>query len=571
MLSTAEKIKERLDIVEVIGSYIKLEKAGRNFKARCPFHNEKTPSFSISRERQFFYCFGCQAKGDIFSFVEKFEGLDFKGALRVLADRAGIKLEEYKPGDKEKDRETERLLQIMERSVVLFQENLKEEKEVLKYLEKRGVDQESITAWRIGYAPLDWRRLHDKLIEEGYSVTEILKTGMIKSTEDSATGRGQVKYYDTFRGRIMFPIFDASGRPVAFSGRILVDDPKAPKYLNSPETELFHKSEILYGLNFAKSEVRRMDYAVLVEGQMDLVMSHQVGVRNCVASSGTALSETHLRRLQKISNRIILAYDSDEAGMKAARRSAELALLLGMDVKIALMPEGEDPASMAAESSENWKKCLKDALPVVEFLVDKAVKKAKSGLPLAKEINLSVVPYIALIQNEILRAEYCALTARKTGISESAISAEVVKQKKSPAGVARTGEGEGIARVLSFPDEEVIIGISLWQQAVTDSDFNWRETLAKLEKLLGKERFDSALQDVEADKVALIFKIEKHFENLDLDREVKEKMENLEKELLKNKIASLNLELDKMKNTEGQDKIRLEIKKIWDKLSKMNN
>ena len=242
-MSSVDQIKSKIDIVSLVSSYIKLEKAGTNFKGRCPFHNEKTPSFFVSPDRGSYYCFGCHAKGDIFTFVEEFEGLDFIGSLKVLADKAGVELDQYRTGEKS---ERETLFSVLEKATFFYEQKLSQNNEALNYLKGRGITDETIKDFRIGYAPNDWRELLNFLKDKGVSEKEMLSVGLIKQ-KDSSLSIGN-SHYDVFRGRIMFPISDSSGRVVGFSGRILVADDKSPKYLNTPETVLFNKSEILFGL-----------------------------------------------------------------------------------------------------------------------------------------------------------------------------------------------------------------------------------------------------------------------------------------------------------------------------------
>src|ERR1035437_5431141 len=410
--SSVEQIKSKLDIVTVVGSYVKLEKAGANFKGKCPFHNEKTPSFFVSPDRGSYYCFGCQAKGDIFTFVQEFEGLDFVGALKVLAKKAGVELGHFDHGEKS---EKDKLFSILEQATFFFQKNLSENKSAQEYLKKRGINDETIKNFRIGFAPDEWRELFDFLSAKKISVAEMLAVGLIKKTD------GQEKYYDTFRGRIMFPISDSSGRVVGFSGRILVADDKSPKYLNSPETALFNKSEILFGMDKAKKEIRLKDYSILVEGQMDLVMMHQVGVNNTVASSGTALSVEHLTKLRRLSSRIIMAYDGDSAGFSASDRSAKLALSLGMDLKIAQMPEGKDPADLAKENPEELRDILRKSKHIIYFLTDALLEKKLDSRKLGKEIQTRVLPYVALLQSNIEKSQFIKNIAQKTFIKEDAL------------------------------------------------------------------------------------------------------------------------------------------------------
>src|SRR3989344_6178626 len=327
MSSPVELIKERLSITEVIGAYLGLEKAGSNLKAKCPFHNEKTPSFFVSPTRGSYYCFGCGAKGDIFSFVQAFEGLDFMGALKTLASRAGVELIPENPRVRT---ERERLLSLLDTAVLFFQKSLGENEQARAYLSKRGISDETIQSWRVGFAPDSWHACSEFCLQKGFTADEIARAGLSK------TEKG--KTYDRFRSRVMFPIFDSAGRAVAFSGRILgKESEQIPKYLNSPETSVFSKSRVLYGFDRAKNEIRRKDFTMLVEGQMDLLMCYQAGFKNTVASSGTAFTREQLEMLKRLSKRVLMVYDADKAGIQASLRSASLALSSGMEVKVAAL------------------------------------------------------------------------------------------------------------------------------------------------------------------------------------------------------------------------------------------
>lgn len=423
MRSTVDSIKERLDIVEVLGSYIKLEKAGKNFKARCPFHNEKTPSFVVSQERQNYYCFGCGAKGDIFTFVEESEGVDFKGALKILAERAGVEIE-YQNGVRgESKSEKDKLYAVLEDATNFFESNLSSNPKIIKYLESRGVNKDSIKTWRLGFAPNEWRLLSTHLISVGHTKDVLSKAGLIKQGEEL-----NKEPYDVFRGRIIFPLFDASGRAVAFSGRAIEKDAPA-KYLNSPETALFNKSELLYGLDKAKDEIRKKNFTILVEGQIDLVLSHQAGVKNTVASSGTAFTQMHLERLKRLSSRIILAFDGDIAGEKASEKSAILGLSLGMEVKVAKLPSGQDPADLAQGDGEKWKEVLREAVHAIEHTFSKIFESEKDKRKIGKAIEKKVLPLLALLSSSIERGHFVSLISKRSGIREEVIWDDLRKTK----------------------------------------------------------------------------------------------------------------------------------------------
>ncbi len=527
MSSSVEQIKSKIDIVSLVGSYIKLDKAGANYKGRCPFHNEKTPSFFVSPDRNSYYCFGCQAKGDIFTFVQEFEGLDFVGALKVLADRAGITLDQFSRGEKT---EKDRLFSVLEQALFFYQKKLSEHKPAEIYLQNRGIIDSTIEHFRIGYAPLDWRQLFDFLTSKGVTPQDMLQVGLIKQKEGTKD-----TYYDTFRGRIMFPINDSSGRVVGFSGRILVADETSPKYLNSPETSLFNKSEILFGLDKAKKDIRLKDYSILVEGQMDLVMLHQVGITNTVASSGTALSIEHLTKLRRLSNRIIMAYDGDEAGFAASNRSAQLALSLGMDLKVATMPKGKDPADMALEDKPTLIEILKNAKHIIDFYVDSLVARSLDTRSLGQEINQHVLPYVALLPSAIERSHFIKNIVQKTLIKEDALwddlkHVSVSKTVASP----KENETRGHRREQDSIERR-LVGILIWQQNSSPPVYDPAVLEAELRTLI-PQTFDDIYTALTIEKDVVLFETESYYAGIQqMEREVKELLVRLEEDQLKKK------------------------------------
>lgn len=452
--TAVEEIKARIPIEELIGSYLKLDKAGRSYKARCPFHNEKTPSFFISPERGGYYCFGCGSKGDIFTFVEQFEGLDFRGALKVLAERAGVRLDIDKRADSDRDR----LFEITEQAAKYFEDQYERSSEAKGYIASRGISPESRAAFRIGWAPLEWKNLLTFLKSKGWTEGFIEKAGLIKEkttdapadansvstapkahedTLQASRGRGNRNYYDRFRGRIIFPITDSSGRVVAFTGRILKDDGKSAKYLNSPDTPLFNKSQILFGLDKAKTEIRRVGYSILVEGQMDLVLSHQVGVKNTIAASGTALTDqatgqegivSNLGMVRRLSPNMIIALDSDKAGRAAAMRAvAATALSMGMSVKIADIEGGKDPADLIKSDPDSWKDVLRNAKHVIEFELKNVMDETTDSRKLGAAIRTRVFPFLAKIESEMDKAYYVKHIAETTGLTELSVWEDLKK------------------------------------------------------------------------------------------------------------------------------------------------
>ncbi len=448
--TAVEQIKERLPVNEVIGQYVKLEKSGASYKAKCPFHNEKSASFFVSPDRGGYYCFGCGAKGDIFTFVEQFEGLDFRGALKVLAERAGVQL----TFDAKSDGERDRLFQIMEVATEYFEAQLLKSKEALEYVKKRGITDATREEFRIGWAPEGWQNLIDHLRGKKFSDMLIEKAGLAKKNE-------QGKFYDRFRGRIIFPISDSSGRVIAFSGRIhpKLDDGKGAKYLNSPDSPLFDKSQVLYGLDKAKSDIRRMNYSILVEGQMDLVMSHQAGIKNTVASSGTALTAesantsgavSNLNLVRRLSPNVILAFDSDKAGRMAAMRAvATTALSLGMAVKIADIEGGKDPADIVLANPEDWKNILRNAKHVIEYELGNVLKDVADPHKMGRAVKDRIFPYLARMDSEMDKALYVKMISEKTNVSEQAVwddlraFAKTVKLQEPSVGKTHEGHFGG--------------------------------------------------------------------------------------------------------------------------------
>lgn len=364
MSQITDQIKERLGVAEIIGEYLKLEKAGSNYKALCPFHNEKTPSFMVNAERNFWYCFGCQKGGDIFTFIQEMEGLEFREALKRLAERAGVKLPHYQAEDKAMKSRKEKVLEMLELATMVYQFYLRENPVALlakEYLEKRGLSQSLRDKFRVGYAPDSWHLILDYLKKKNYTETEINATGLLANK----TGRS----YDRFRGRIMFPIADITGRIIGFSARVTPgQDEKSAKYINTPQTIVYDKSRVIFGLYQAKTAIKRNDLVIVVEGNMDVILSHQVGVENVVAISGTALTVEHAKILKRYTNNVRLCLDMDEAGQKATKKSARIFLALGMDVEIIVLPKGnKDVGDLVANNSDEWQKISSQSKPIMEY------------------------------------------------------------------------------------------------------------------------------------------------------------------------------------------------------------
>ncbi len=420
-----EQIKNRLSIVDVVSQYVELHQAGKNMKGKSPFTSEKTPSFYVSPDRGMYYCFSSSQGGDMFTFVEKMEGVDFKGALKILAEKAGVELVAQDP---QKKTERDRQFDVLEAATVFYIDYLSKKTAAMEYLTGRGVTAQTIAKWRVGYAPgpdaHGWREAKQHLEAKGYTQTELTKAGLIKG------GDAGKEPYDVFRDRVMFPICDASGRVVGFSGRILSKDTEAPKYVNSPETELFNKSEVLFGYDKAKQSIRAMDFSLIVEGQFDVIMSHQAGYTNTVAVSGTALTPHHVSLLQRLSNRVVLALDNDRAGIAAVKRAAELMLARGMDVKVARIEGGKDPADMVVADLNGFKHCVGHAGHVIEYLLDILMAEAKDERTLKLRARDEILPFVIKIPNQIDQDHFVSMIATRLNSSKDAVMAEVERMRK---------------------------------------------------------------------------------------------------------------------------------------------
>lgn len=426
MGDTVQKIKDRLSIVDVVGGYVELHKAGKNYKGKSPFTSEKTPSFYVSPDRGMYYCFSSNQGGDIFTFIQTMEGVDFKGALKILADKAGVELVREDP---KKRTERDALYALIEDATKFFFQEGTNHKTAQDYILGRGVDGKTLHTWRIGFAPDDWRALRSHLTEKKYTDEQMIKAGLIKRAD------GGKEPYDVFRNRIMFPIFDASGRVVAFSGRTLSQDKETPKYVNSPETELYQKSDILFGYDKAKQGIRKLDFSLLVEGQFDLVLAHQAGYGNTVAVSGTALTAHHIDLLQRLSNRAVLALDSDRAGIAAMKRAAQMMLAKGMDVKAVRIAGGKDPADIIKEDAARFKKMVGESKHVLECLLDIFKEEAKDERTYKLQVREEILPLVAVMPNRIDREHFEGVIAEAIDTTKDAIHFEVsrLESPKPPA------------------------------------------------------------------------------------------------------------------------------------------
>ncbi|MBN1582299.1 MAG: DNA primase [Anaerolineae bacterium] len=470
-MDTVDEIKARLDIVDTVAAYIQLEKAGRNYKAICPFHSEKTPSLIIFPETQTWHCFGaCGTGGDVFSFVMKYENLDFGEALRSLAEKAGVTLEAPRQQDGQQQRQIEKLFDIHTVAAAYFHNvlnRLEQGQPGRDYATQRGLSQETIQRFQLGFAPNAWQGLSDHLLSRGYQRQDLLDAGLISVREDGG-------YYDRFRGRFIIPIRDVRGRVIAFGGRILNQpegDHQQAKYLNSPQTALFNKSHVLFGIDVAKGAIRAKGLVVIVEGYMDVLQAHQAGIGNVVASMGTALTGHQLELLKRMTKKYVLALDPDAAGdrgtlrgLAVARQTLDKAVpivtsrgwiryesRLDADIRIMTLPAGKDPDDLIRETPELWDALVGSAVPIVDYYfeittADLDVNSAKGK----SEAVRRLVPILAEISDQVEQTHYIQKLARMVRMDEPSIRRQLGVQSqlraKKPTAGQQTLEQPSVAR-----------------------------------------------------------------------------------------------------------------------------
>lgn len=435
-----EEIKSRLDIVDLVGEYVRLTPAGANHKGLCPFHSEKTPSFMVNGSRQMWRCFGCAEGGDAISFFMKAEGLEFPEAIKVLAKRVGVELQP-RAGRVEKPSPSDRAYGILDLAARYWHQvfiKSSQAQVARDYLAKRGISQESIDDFQLGYSADSWDNLIQFLKKKGFSDREIFAAGL--SVEKNG-GRG---FYDRFRGRVMFPIADAHGRILGFGARALKAEEQA-KYINSPQGDIYDKSAILYGLHLAKKEIRDRDLCILVEGYMDVIPSHQVGVKNVVSISGTALTQKQVSLIKRFTSNLALALDMDAAGQNAAERSADLALANDMDVKVIALPQGKDPGECATNNPDDWRQAIASAVPVMEYFLKRAVQDLDLAKPEAKKAAAkSFLPKVAAMPNRIEQEFWLKKLADKLSVSEKVLWESMPKSRPLAKPVDKTVDNGGI-------------------------------------------------------------------------------------------------------------------------------
>jgi DNA primase len=491
---TIEQIAAANDIVEVIGAYFPLKRAGANFKALCPFHQEKTPSFIVSSSRQTFHCFGCGAGGSVFRFVMEYEHTDFPSAVRKLAARAGITVVENRAaGDEDRRYEARRtLLKLHADAAEWFHENLLKRdvgEPARKYLKQRGITAEIVKNWQLGYAPDEWDAFGSWARAHGYQTRELITSGLAKTREDAdSVPVESSRAYDRFRGRIMFPICNDVGEVIAFSGRLLKDAEGTAKYLNSPETALFRKGSVLFGLHKTKRALIEANCAVVCEGQLDLISLFEAGITNVVAPQGTAFTENQARVLRRFVNEVVLCFDADTAGQKAAERSLDALLQNGLIVRVAEMPAGEDPDSMVRREG---KSSFESRVAGARDFFDHWIEREAAGVDLSSlgtkmQLARSLAETVSRVRDPLMRGEVVNKVSARLGVTAQDFQSLLPKQRTESLRSGDRSEAAGAPQDESAPvprhDIAMLCLLALRDEKAREflREQNWREILDQI-------------------------------------------------------------------------------------------
>ena len=466
-----DEVKSKVDLVEVVSSYLPLKKAGRNFAGLCPFHSEKTPSFMVSSERQVFKCFGCGEGGDVFTFLEKVEGWDFREALEELANKVGVKLTKFAPSGKSQHKE--RLVEINNLvskfySYILEKHALGEN--ARQYLNKRGILDKTWRKFGVGFAPIGWENTFKFLTKRRFSAADIASAGLIVAKQRRA---GQ-EYFDRFRNRLMFPLCDSRGTILGFAGRLIeegsrgqgLESSREAKYINLPETPIFNKGSLLFGLDLARKPIRDKNEAVLVEGEFDVMSAWQIGVENVVASKGTALTEKQVVTLSRLCENVILSFDEDIAGDAAARRGIELLDVAGMQVKVVRLGKHKDPDEFSQKDAVGFKNALKNSENIYDYFIDSAIARfdAKSAEG-KKKIGSEVLPVLAKISDDLVRAHYIDRLAKVLELDVNLVAGAVEKKIVSPLALVEITSSETIKK--SDDVERFFLALYIFQDEIS--------------------------------------------------------------------------------------------------------
>ena len=572
-MTPVEQIKDKLDIVTFIRQYVELKPAGRNFKANCPFHKEKTPSFMVSPERQTWHCFGtCSEGGDIFKFLMKYENIEFYEALKILAEKAGIELRRISPVDQ---KQFGVLYDINESAKDFFKKNMGMGKRASEYLKERGLSEETIKEFEIGFAPNNFEELTLNLINLGYDVKDVERSGL-----NFKSDRGG--YVDRFRGRIMFPIYNHFGKVVGFSGRILpeLDKGESGKYINSPETPIFNKSKILYGFHKAKNYIREQKFALLVEGQMDFLMAYQDGVKNTVATSGTALTEDHLVTLRRQAEELVLCFDADEAGIKAAERGIDMANNLDFNVKVLVLSGYKDPAEMVVKNPGALANGIKSAKPAMEFYFDRYLSGNNNSSSELKKGVRAILVKIKNLASPVERSFWIKELSNKTSIDEKTLNEEsaqlqspvIDKENSSQLSVADRQMPVSLSRLELIAER--VLSLAMQEGAFIPEVKDYYNYLPEgyqcvYRHLANGEKFDNPLVNKLIDDLTMKSGLEEGESSQDdISKEFFGLLKHLKLEALSRRKTEVAKEIKEAERSKNEEKLRVSLKQ-FDEISKM--
>jgi len=573
--SSIEEIKQRLNVSDVISEYIKLIPSGSNYKARCPFHNDKTPSFMVSDDKQIWHCFGCGRGGDIFSFIQEIEGVEFPEALKILAKKAGVKLS---PVDPVRQSQKMKILEINKWAAAYYLKILQDSpkaKIARDYLKKRKIEETTIEEFKIGYALEEWDALNKFLQKKGYKEEDIFQAGL------SIRKQKGVGYFDRFRGRLMFPIFDPHDSVIGFSGRILKEREKEAKYINTPQTLAYNKSQTLYGINRAKAAIKEKKLAIVVEGNMDVLSSHQVGVKNVVASSGTALTKEQIQLLRRYSNNIAFCFDQDAAGQEATQRGLEQVLSQDINIKIIRLPFGKDPDECIRKDPKLWQKAAKEALSVMDYFFDFIQKNYDLSKIEDKKLAAKLLlPLIGRLFDPIEQSHYLQKLSGLIKVDEEILREQIakIKEKKYSSTGEDLGEKKGKERKkerilllservlglgLKFPDRLSYIIEKLPEEAVHEDLkplYRRLKIYYNQKQQLDFEDFLKQLKEIDSSLISkidlIILLVEKDFSEVNdadlIKREIEKALKELKSAYIRKRLKAVSSEMKSLEEV-GKD------------------
>ncbi len=600
MDNVTDEIKSRLDIVEVIQEYLpQLKQAGANWKTLCPFHNEKTPSFTVSREKQIWRCFGCSEGGDIFSFVMKMEGIEFVDALRILAKKANVILKKQDP---QLISQREKILDICQLATNFYHQiliKLPQGKMAREYFTKRKISIQTAKDFQLGFAPDSWDNLTNFLLNKGFTENEIIESGMAISrtlSNKPQVNKSQTNCYDRFRNRLMFPICDVHGNVIGFSGRILNDQKDEAKYINTPQTLIYNKSQVLYGLDKAKQEIRKKNLAVLVEGNMDVIASHQAEIKNAVACSGTALTLEQIKLLKRHTSNLALCFDLDLAGKEATKRGIDIAWQQEMNVKIIKLPEGKDPDECIKKDANIWKKAIENSQSIMEYYFDSVFLNLDlSKVENKKNAAKILLPIIAKLTNKIEQTHWLQKLGELLNVDEQILRDSIINKKnisrdsnlklkeKNNSSINEQDlfiEERIVGMIFKFYEklEKIILEFSpdiLQNKKVKELASNFiKDYTNKKEKFDINQWIKSISKEMANYFNTLIFTIEKDFSNFDLsiESEIQKNINFLKKNILTQRLKIIEQEFkeaEEKKDFNKIDSLEKKFKKIIEQLNKI--